>query len=356
MRLTILIALVFVFAAAGTAAQESPAVADADLFALNPEMIEFLATHVRATPDPRARLYALMDAVFGKHGLNIAYEKTGTKTAIETFESRSGNCLAFTILMVAMARHVDLRAYFHEVAEMMSWDRRGEIILRNQHMFVEVEFENERMRVDFLPDAEKRYRLVRRISDERARAHYYNNIGVETLAAGDTPLALAYFHKALESDESFSPAWTNMGVAYRRQGEFELAEQSHLKAIAIDKNQVTAITNLASLYWATGREDEVKPLLRKVEKYLARNPFHHFRMGVRSARADAPMQAIKHFRRAIRRLSEESDFHAELARVHIQVGNLRKARASLKRAIALSGEEQERARLRKELEALEGQN
>ncbi len=358
MKSALLAAALLLSALAGAAAQPSPApaVADVDLFALNPEMVQFIAARVDSNQDRRSRLHSLMDAVFGAEGLGIAYEKTGTKTALETFESRSGNCLAFTILLVTMARHVDLDAHFHEVAEVMSWDRRGEIILRNQHMFVEIEIGGDRMRVDFLPETEKRYRRVSRISDERALAHYYNNIGVETLAKGDIPHSLAYFHKALEADESFSPTWTNLGVAYRRQGDFERAEESHLKAIAIDKAQVTAIANLARLYSATGRQDEAEPLLRKVERYLKRNPFHHFNLGVQSARDGDTGRAIGQLKKAIRRLPEEADFHVTLAELYLRVGKQGKARASLKRALVLSGSERERERLQKELEALEGRH
>ncbi|MCP4662578.1 MAG: tetratricopeptide repeat protein [bacterium] len=357
MKPAFLAAAILVSALAGAAAQESPVppVPDVDLFALNPEMVRFLDARITPTQDRRTRLHSLMDAVFGAEGLGITYEKAGTKTAVETFESRSGNCLAFTILLVAMARHVDLDAHFHEVAEVMSWDRRGEIILRNQHMFVEVEIGGDRMRVDFLPEAEKRYRRVSRINDERALAHYFNNIGVETLATGDIPRSLAYFHKALEADESFSPAWTNIGVAYRRRGDLERAEQSHLKAIAIDKAQVTAIANLASLYSASGRHDEAEPLLRKVERYLKRNPFHQFDLGVQSARVGDTSRAIGHLKKAIRILPGEADFHVTLAEIYLRVGKVRKARASLKRGLALSGSERERERLQKELEALEGQ-
>jgi Flp pilus assembly protein TadD len=330
-------------------------VPEVDILELDLEMARFLVEHVKPNQAPRELLGALMTAVFGKRGLDIIYENTGTKTAIETFRSRSGNCLSFTILFIAMARHLGLNAYFQEVGEVISWDRRGDVVLLNQHMFVEVEMENAKVRVDFLPGAEKRYRLIRRISDRRAQAHYYNNLGVETLAAGDTALARAYFLKALEADERFSNAWTNLGVAYRLLGELELAEESHLRAMEIDPNGPTAITNLASLYLASGRQEQAEPLLRKVDDHLQRNPYHHFRLGRNAAYGGETSTAIRHFKEAIRRMPEEAEFHAALAEAYLQAGDRAGAEASLRRALELSEEEPRRKELQDRLEALDRQ-
>lgn len=329
-----------------------PEVADVEVLALNVEMAEFLVDHVRASRSPTTRLYSLIDAVFDEQELGITYEEDGTKTAAEIFESRRGNCLSFTFLFVAMARHLGLDAYFQEVGEVLSWDRRGDVVLRNQHMYVEVEVTNSRIQVDFLPGAEKRYRQVRRISDQRALAHYYNNRGAEILARGDVRLAVAHFRKAIETDESFTHAWTNLGVAYRRLGRLELAEDSHLRAIETDPGELTAVSNLASLYLAAGRRAEAEPLLRRIEDYQKKNPFSHFRRGLHSLRNGDPAAAITHLKEAIRRLPEEPEFHAALARAHAQAGDPAKAEASLKKAIRLAEDDDSRERYHEELTAL----
>ncbi len=98
-----------------------------DIMALSPEIERFIEQRVKRGLPRSARVQELMDALFGKHGLDIAYGNLRTKTAVETFESRSGNCLSFTILFVALARHVGLEAHFQEVSEILSWDRRGDV-------------------------------------------------------------------------------------------------------------------------------------------------------------------------------------------------------------------------------------
>ncbi len=336
---------------AGTGNLDLPEIPDVDVLEFNVEMAQFLAEHVLASQSPTVRLYSLMDVVFSGKQLGIQYETAGTKTAVETFESRSGNCLSFTYLFVAMARHLGLHAYFQEVGEVLSWDRRGDVILRNQHMYVEIELENSRIQVDFLPGSEKRYRLVRRINDRRALAHYYNNIGAEKMAGRDHLLGVAYFARAVGLDDSFAHAWTNLGVAYRRLGEPELAERSHLRAIDIS-NEMTAVSNLASLYVSMGRREEAEPLLQRAETYLQRNPFHHFRLGVQSSTAGNAQAAIEHFRAAIRRMPKEPEFHAALSRSYAKVGDTKSAEVSLRKAIRLADTDDYRVQLREELAAM----
>lgn len=347
---TLAFLLLLALPAAAAEKKAVPAVPDVDLLALDLEMARFLVKHVEANLDPEARVDELMNAVFAKKkGLGITYEDTGTKTAVETFRSRSGNCLSFTILFVALARHLGLNAYFREVEEVMSWNRRGDVVLRNHHMFVEVEIENGHMEVDFLPGAEKRYRTVRRADERRVLAHYYNNLGVEKLAAGDVELALPYFEKAVAVDPSFAYAWTNRGVAWRHLGDFERAERSHRRALEIEPGEPTAVTNLASLYLTAGRRDEAAPLLAQVDDYLRRNPFHHFRLGAKALRDGDAEGAIRHFKVAIRRLPEEPEFHEALARALAATGDLVKARESFEKALELTPGEEQRKRLREEL-------
>ncbi len=322
---------------------------DVDILRLTPEMAEFLIRHVSPRQSAKSQVSALIDAVFGKKGLKITYQSTATLTAAETFKARQGNCLSFTILFVAMARHLGLDAYFEEVGEVISWDRRGEIVVRNQHMVVEIEVENGHRRVDFLPEESRRYHLVRRISDDRAVAHYHNNLGVDALAKGDVASALEHFERSLAVDETFSHAWTNRGVARRHDGDFKGAERDHLRALEIAPSEPAALANLASLYVAHGYSEKAEPLIRKAEAALARNPFHHDRQGVVSGREESWEEAASHFREAIRRMPEEAEFHTALAGALHRTGELAKARAALNKALALTPDIAERERLKREL-------
>jgi Flp pilus assembly protein TadD len=352
--------LLLLLASAGLAASSAQDVAtredatdvpDANLLGLEPEMAKFLVKQIGPKQARSARLNGLIDAIFGKDGLGIKYGNTRTKTAAETFRERSGNCLSFTFLFVAMARHLGLDAYFMEVSEVLSWDQRGEVVVSNQHMFAEVEIDNGTVAVDFLPGVEKRYFSVHRIGDQRALAHYYNNLGAERLTAGDPAGAVALFHKALESDPTLGPALVNLGYAERRLEDFAGAEASYLRALEVQPGDPSASANLASLYLAQGRDDEAQPYLHRVTSHQLRNPFHHYQLAMQRAAAGDVAAAIRHLKDAVRRDPGAPMFHAALADLYLEAGDRENALESLRKAIRTTTDDGQKAELERRLAA-----
>ncbi len=354
MRRTLAVAaLGLLLGMASAPAAGSKETAEPDILALSPEMGRYMARRIRPGQVRQLRLRALLDAIFGKDGLDITYGNSRTRTAIETFEERSGNCLSFTLMFVSMARHLGLNAYFREVDEVTSWDQRGDVLVTERHMYAEVEADNSTVQVDFLPAGSKIYRSTRRIGTPRVYAHFYSNLGVERLTEGELGTAIELFEKALQHDSGFSQALVNLGVALRRSGQPERAEESFRLALAADPREMAAASNLASLYLAQGRREEAAPLLERIAGHLRRNPFHHFRQGLRAGREAQWEVALDHLREAIRRRPEEALFHAELARLQVRLGREEQARSSLERALKLADSDEERGRVRALITELE---
>ena len=342
-------ALVVTLLAAATAAAadrraEGPPT-QADIFGLNREIESFIEARVRTNQPRRMRVQSLMDAMFGRDGLDIVYGDKETKTAAETFATRSGNCLSFTILFVALARHVGLEAHFQEVGEILSWDRRGDVAVSNRHMFAVVETADGLARVDFLPGVEKRYRSVRRVDERRVLAHYYSNLGAEALTADDLEGAMRMFDRALEADESLSAAWVNKGVTQRRRGEVEAAEASYLRALELAPSEISAAYNLARLYLGSGRERRAEPYLKMVRRHRRQNPFYHFRQGMEAAERGQLSLAGRSLKRAIRLLPDDVMFRIELGKVQLRAGRPRRAERSFRKALKRAESEAQVARL-----------
>ena len=348
------VVLLFAPSSAPAASATEPAEpVELDILALSPEMGRFMARRIKPGRARQLRLQGLLDAIFGEDGLDITYGNSRTRTAIETFEERSGNCLSFTLMFVSMARHLGLNAYFREVDEVTSWDQRGDVLVTEKHMYAEVEADNTVIQVDFLPPGSKIYRSTRRVTTPRVYAHFYSNLGVERLTAGETGAAIALFEKALQSDPGFSQALVNLGVALRRSGEPQRAEQTFRQVLEEDPGELTAASNLASLYLAQGRRAEAEPLLDRVAGHLRRNPFHHFRQGLTAGREERWDAAIGHLREAVRRRPDEALFHVELARAQRRVGKSQQARSSLENALRLAEGDEERGRIRTLLSELD---
>lgn len=318
---------------AGARPRTSEEAGSTDPFRLDAEIARYLARRIKPSLEPEARLQALLDVLFDdEDGLGITYGNQRTLGAIETFHSRSGNCLSFTVLFVSMARHVGLRAYFQEVDEVTSWDRRGELVVVQRHMFAEVEIRNGHVQVDFLPGAEKRYRRVRRIDDRRALAHFHNNLGVELLAKADLAGAEAQFLRSLDYDDRFTPALTNLGVCQRRMGDPKAAEATYGRALAIEPSDPTALSNLASLFMAQGRQQAAEPLVRQAKDHLERNPYYHYRQGLIALNGGEIQAAVRHLQQAIRRQEEDAELYEALADAFRASGRLEEAEQVSERA------------------------
>jgi hypothetical protein len=152
-------------------------VGNVDVLELTPEMIRFLDDHVRTRGSEDGRLRMLLFAVMGEGTFNLIYEES-TRTAAETFRDRRGNCISFTNMFIAMARYLDIDAYYEEVDIPPDWSLSGQSFLLSEHVNVLLELKNNETRiVDFnMYDFKLGYdRKV--ISDKRARAHYFNNLG-----------------------------------------------------------------------------------------------------------------------------------------------------------------------------------
>lgn len=329
-------------------------VPEIDPLAVTPEMEAFLETHITDVMRRDIRLRKLQEAIFDPDGgLGITYGTHETYTAAETFEKATGNCLSFTLLFVSMARHLGFEAHFVEVDEVTGWSQRGQVSFNHWHMYAEVVFDNSRLQVDFLPWSDRRYRTKRRIEEPRVRAHYYNNVGAQKFSrAGSQHEALAYFEKALELDATFIPARINLAVAQRRRGLYDAAEANLMAVLDLDRRNPQAASGLATLYGAMGRDADAKTWRSRRQRFLERNPFHHYRLGLAALQQDDPASARKHFKRAIVRQVDEAIFHEQLAMANLRLGDRRQARANLRQALEHADEPARRQRIEAQLEEL----
>ena len=86
-------------------------------------------------------------------------------------------------------------------------------------------------------------------------AEEHNNLGVAYEKEGKYELALREYKKALDKKPNLTTSIVNMGNVYSKQGKYEEAEKSYLKVLSKDKN-IEAANNLASLYIARNRDYE----------------------------------------------------------------------------------------------------
>lgn len=289
---------------------------------------------------PRRKLQALRNMLFDEDNLNIQYDNTKTKTAIETFETKLGNCLSMTSLFISAARYVNLDAHYQVVAVKPTWRRSGTTMINNEHINAVGKInKGTSYSIDFLPEELRDEPKAYPISDEEALGRYYSNLGVEHIVNGDLARALAYLRAALTIYPTLADGWNNMGAAQRRLGNQDLSEFSYLQAVTFDASHYTAMSNLARIYKERGEMPKAERYLKRVERFRAKNPyFLYYRAKSAFENRDYP-SAERYLKRAIVRKDDEPDFYVALARLYRQTGDLGKSEAAMTKAHKIMDEE-----------------
>ena len=306
---------------------------DEEVLAVSAEMRAFLAEHVDRRSSDYIKLHQLAYAIIDKSSFGLQYDET-TRTAAETFHLRQGNCLSFSNMFVALARAAGLEVQFQEVDIPPDWTLRNDAFVLNRHVNVWVDLgTGGTQAVDFNIDDFRTTYDRRLISDTRARAHYYNNMGVEAMQAGDTAAALAYYRKAIaDNDSRFAPAWTNLGVLYLREGHEAYAEAAFLQALKAESGHFVAMSNLVNLYEQQGMAERAEFYRKKVVRHRNQNPYYRYHLAREAFLAREYETAVKHLKFAVRERKQEDQFCFLLGLSYLQMGEEGAARRWLQRA------------------------
>ncbi|MBD3647947.1 MAG: hypothetical protein HUJ31_10970 [Pseudomonadales bacterium] len=292
------------------------------LLGLNDEIESYLDGHIRDSWSDSHKLEELRALLFGEEHLNIQYDAATTRTAIETFEARQGNCLSMTSLFIAAARHVGLEADFEIVVVRPTWDHEGGTMIRYEHIVATGKLRHgESYVVDFLPEFVIGDQRSHYVNDETALSLYYNNLGAEALIDGELDKAAENLRKALALRPGDSDAWSNMGAVMKRSGDAELAEFSYRRALLEDATNYSALNNLAELYRWMGEEQKAREFMERVNRYRRRNPYFYFYVAGLFFREGQFEETAMLLERSIDLKRDEPEFYDALARTYSRMGD-----------------------------------
>lgn len=335
-------------------------VATSDILEVTPEMKQYLQQYVPSGMSDDGKIRQLIMSVTGRDRFQLVYDDK-TRTAAETFTDRHGNCLSFTNLFIAMAREVGLNAYYQEIEIPPDWSSAGEALLISKHINVFVDMAQYTDRVVdfntqvvhfFVHDLEPNYhRQV--VSDERGRAHFFNNVGVEHLLLGaDNRAAFANLRESILADPTFSPAWISLGILYRREGLPAYAEAAYLQALEVNPDSLVAMSNLASLYQLEEKKELAEAYRQQVKTHRMRNPYYRYQVAREDFVNGDYQSAVDHLKYAVRRRPDESEFHALLSQSYLMIGDRSAAQKSMQKAQETARDEKDQQRYRYKLELL----
>ena len=326
-----------------------------DVLEMTPEMMAFIDSYNAGAQNRYARMKRLVFAVMGEGHFELIYDDK-TRTAPETFRDQQGNCLSFTNMFIAMARYLDIHASYQEVEIPPDWSIAGESFLFSQHVNVQLDLGAGFIKVvdfniyDFNASYERRI-----ISDQRARAHYFSNIGVDHMLEANTPLALAYFRQAIKEDRTFGPAWINMGILHRREGYPNYAETAYREAMEVDHINLIAMSNLAYLYAEEGQIELAEFYQNRVKSHRMSNPYFRYHLAQNAVIDGDYGAAIGHLKYAIRKRKDEDRFYSLLSVSYLMSGDKDAAQRWMKKAEEVAGQDADKQRYHNKLDMLMSQ-
>ena len=317
---------------------------------LTDEMKEWLHSTVGTYGPKIERLRKLLAAIEDPDNLNVQYDPSYTGTAEEAFTTRRVNCLSYTHLFVGMARELGVDAYFLSVRELERYAKDGDLILVSEHITAGYGAEHERRVLEFFVGPEADYRSAVPISDHDALALYYSNRGAELLLGEDNAGAREMLDIAVAVAPGLSDGWINLGVARRRLGDLDGAEEAYRRALKAEPASIPALSNLAALKRRRGERDAAREIMALLSRRRVRNPYVYLALGDASLQHGEADDARRFFRRALRLDKTRAESHAAMGGWALAAGDRRAAVRWLERARARDAENPRVKRLAKRLE------
>lgn len=309
---------------------------------------EQLATRLSAPGLSDAdRVQRLLDFMIADDGLALRYREQPTLGLDEVYATRQVNCLSFTLMFVAMARLQGLEAFAQATEQALAVEVVGDTLFRATHVNAGVLIDGREYTVDVGWRAVLAGHPPRRIGDAQAVALLRNNEAVERLLQGDVGSATPLIASALALDPASAMIWNNAGVIHGRAGQPEAAEQAYLRALALRRSHLGALTNLVLLYRTRGSETQRKLFEARLERAQDQDAFTQFLLARKLVEAGAYDDAIKRYRRAIRLMPDEPAFHHGLAETYRMQGRESAAARSRQRAENLESRRARRGGIRR---------
>jgi len=299
-------------------------------------MEAFTAQHTGAGDTRDQRAGTLIWALTNEFMYPFTYDPGLTLNSVETFERHAGNCLAFSSMLVAMARRAGLEAWYQEVEIPPQWQSVNRTLLVSMHINVVLEGNRDQWVVDISGKDSSKGRKVKRISDAEAKAQYYNNLGADALTKDNLALAYAYFSKAIGTGPELAYLWSNLAVVYTRNDQAGDARKAYITALDIDGDNPVAANNLYMMYEREGNHGAAQKLLARVERHRRKNPYYLFHLSTLAYEEGRYVESREMLEKAIVLKDQEYRFHYELARLLAEEGNRDAAQASLDRALQLA--------------------
>ncbi|MFV7769038.1 tetratricopeptide repeat protein [Shewanella marisflavi] len=345
-------------------AEVSVEVTPDELFALPPQVEVDLRQEYKRSRMARDYIAAnlwLANYINADNG-GFKYQDNLTKTPMDTFNARAGNCLSLVLLSASLADALGVDVEFQEVDVPPVWDKAGDFYLVNGHINLRLIpressetflADKNALQIDFLPERSMRGYAKRRIDRTTVMAMFYNNVAAESLVEGKYDLSYAYLKQSLQLKADFIPALNTLAILYRYKGLDEKAEVLYKLALSQNSEDMNALFNYGVLLASQNRLEEWAEVHKTLELVRIRNPYYYYDMAQQAYSDHEYQTALTWYKRAVEKADYRHEFYFGLSRAYWAMGDERRAKLNMQKALSLSVDEYNQKRYQAKLQAMQ---
>lgn len=315
-----------------------------EIFALDDDMQKLVEEKLKSERDNRRKAKKLLKHFFNPEQVGLAYRAGANVVASQAYQNNEANCLSLTIMAYSLAKASNLDVVFQSVKVPEYWVRNGRVNMLTGHVNLKIVdkksptklvfIDRGILEIDFDPYVVKKTFPKKVIGKNTVIAMFYNNKGANAMIKGDYTSAYAYLKAATQVDPTFSSAWGNLGILYRFNGYEKQAVDTYQYAISLNRNNLTAMSNLSMLLHINGQYENAKELDTFIMRQRANNPYYYALLADEKFYIGDYRQAIQHYRKAIKLNKNIHEFYFGLAKIYYMLDETEKAQSYLKKAIA----------------------
>ncbi|HVY46624.1 MAG TPA: tetratricopeptide repeat protein [Minicystis sp.] len=307
-----------------------------DPFRLDREIRVQVEEAVGTRGDRLERLHRLRDYLSRSGTLGFRYAPI-TYDANEAFRERRGDCMAYTLLFVALARDLDLPAYVVHVAEVKNYYERSGWFFVSSHVAVGFDRGPNAVVIDLSNERrDASLAMYESIDDAAAAALFFNNVAVDHMLRGDMRDAermLRFLHRR---EPSVVELTNNLGVLLNREHRYRDALAVLSDGIARAPTYEPFYTN--AIHAARGAEMPAvaRDLERRGQRLEEEDPYFLFARGVGAFQENDFGRAADQLERAADAKPDSPAILGWLARAYLARGERDRGRRAFEKAWRLA--------------------
>jgi Flp pilus assembly protein TadD len=307
-----------------------------DPFKLDPEIKAKVEDVVGLRGEAFERMHRLRDYLSSSRELAFTYKPT-TYNANEAYRARGGDCMAYTLLFVALARDLGLPVHVVHVTEVKNYYERGGWFFVSSHVAVGFSSGANATVIDLSKEV-KQYDLAmyEPIDDSAATALFYNNVAVDHMMQGDLKGAekmLTFLHRR---EPSVVELTNNLGVLLNREHRYQESLTLLEQGLARNPTYEPFFTNAIHAARQAGQTAAVADLEARGQRIAETDPFFLFARGVTAFEHEEFSIAARELERAADAKPDSTVILGWLTRAYLAGGDRENGRRAFDRARRLA--------------------